>query len=375
MSELIDVLTAIDELDRRGEPMALATIVASAGSTYRRAGARLLIPAQGEPIGNISGGCLEGDVARIGRDVIEKATPRTALFDLTAEGEEVWGYGLGCNGSIELLVEPAGGAVETARALRMAVEEERPCVLVAVVASEDGEVGVGGRLLVTDAERIGAIHPDVDPDAERLAREAMSTGREETSLHEHRSSRGLIRLFVEPIWPPLRLVVCGAGHDAIPVVRAASEIGWRVVVADPRRKLLNRERFPEASGFVDTEPAQAAAEARPDHRTAVVVMTHNYLRDSEYLAGFLGTPAFYLGQLGPHRRTEQLLAELAGQGVAASESDLARLHAPAGLDLGAEGPEEIAASIVAEVLAVHRRRQGGPLRERSGPIHSPGSDR
>jgi len=349
--------------------MALATIVATRGSTYRRAGARLLIPADGEPIGNLSGGCLEGDVVKIGREVLRDGSARMVTFDLSAEGEEVWGYGLGCNGTLELLVEPADGAVATAQALRMAVEEERPCVLVSVIASDVPEIPIGLRLLVTEDQTVGSIDQGTDGEAIKLARDALAHGREQSHRPELQLGDGTLRLFVEPILPPLRLVVCGAGHDAIPVVAAASGVGWRVVVADPRRRLLNPGRFPGATAFVQVEPAQAAREIRPDRRTAVVVMTHNYLRDSEYLAGFLGSDAFYVGQLGPARRTKRLLTELAAQGVTPSTDALAALHAPAGLDLGAEGPEEIAVAIVAEVLAAHRRRQGGSLRERAGPIH------
>lgn len=369
MSELTEVLAAIEALDKRGEPMSLATIVATRGSTYRRAGARLLIPADGEPIGNLSGGCLEGDVVKIGREVLRDGSARMITFDLSAEGEEVWGYGLGCNGTLELLIEPADGAVATAQALRMAVEEERPCVLVSVIASDVPEVPIGRRLLVTEDQTVGSIDQGTDAEAIKLAGDALAHGHEQSHRPELQLGDGMLRLFVEPMLPPLRLVVCGAGHDAIPVVAAASAVGWRVVVADPRRRLLNPGRFPGATAFVQVEPAQAAGEIRPDRRTAVVVMTHNYLRDSEYLAGFLGSDAFYIGQLGPARRTKRLLMELAAQGIAPKADALATLHAPAGLDLGAEAPEEIAVAIVAEVLAAHRRRQGGSLRERSGPIH------
>src|SRR5688572_20218379 len=260
--------------------MALATIVATTGSTYRHAGARLLVPAAGNPIGNISGGCLEDDVARIGREVIGDGRPRLVSFDLTADDDAVWGYGLGCNGSFEIFVEPTEGAVATAAAL-----------------------------------------------------------------------------------PPMRLIVCGAGHDAIPLVRQSAELGWRVTVADVRRALLNADRFPEAADFCDAAPEKAADAIEPDGRSAVLLMSHNYLRDIAYLGSFLAAEWAYLGVLGPRGRTEQMLGELG------APQAIGRLHAPAGLDIGAEGPEEVARSIVAEILAVTRGRAGGPLRDRSGPIH------
>lgn len=338
MSELTQILDAVEERAARGEAMALATIVATRGSTYRRAGARLLVPAEGDPIGNISGGCLEGDVARIGREVMAEGRPRTVSFDLTAEDDAVWGYGLGCNGSFELYVEPTAGAVEAARALRAALAGD-PTVLSTVIQGPR----IGTRWSGTDGVA-GAALRDGTP---RVVDEAGE------------------RIFQEPMLPPPRLVVCAAGHDAIPLVRQAAELGWRVTVADVRRRLLNRERFPGAADFVDADPERAAEVLRPDERTAVVLMSHNYLRDLAYLRSFLeaDAPLAYLGALGPRGRTEQMLAEI-GRPEA-----IERIHAPAGLDIGAEGPEEVARAIVAEILAVLRGRSGGPLRERSGPIH------
>jgi xanthine dehydrogenase accessory factor len=171
------------------------------------------------------------------------------------------------------------------------------------------------------------------------------------------------RVFYEPLLPPLRMLVCGAGHDAIPLVRQAAELGWAVVVVDVRRALLTAERFPGAAEFASPDPASAADELVPDERTAAIVMNHNYLQDIAYLRSFLDRPLAYLGMLGPRGRTEQMLGEI-GRPEA-----IERLHAPAGLDIGAEGPEEVAHAVIAEILAVTRGRQGGPLRDRRGPIH------
>jgi xanthine dehydrogenase accessory factor len=335
VSELSQILDAIEAAHTRGEQMALATVVATSGSTYRRAGARLVIPATGEPIGNISGGCLEGDVARLGQEVMRDGAPRLASFDLSADDDAVWGYGLGCNGAIEVFVEPAAGAVETAAALQTA---QSTCLVTVLTGSS-----AGSHRLQADGDAAAALRSGIP--------QILEEGGE--------------RVLYEPIQPPMRLIVCGAGHDAIPLVRQAAELGWRVTVADVRRALLNAERFPGASDFCDADPDAAAMALEPDARTAVVLMSHNYLRDIAYLRSFLGAPASaYLGVLGPRGRTEQMLEELGQPG------GLERLHAPAGLDIGAEGPEEVARAIVAEILAVMRGRSGGRLRDRSGPIHS-----
>src|SRR5207244_4092382 len=154
------------------------------------------------------------------------------------------------------------------------------------------------------------------------------------------------------------------GHDAIPLVRAASGLGWNAFVVDDREAFLTRDRFPDAAGFVHVEqPERVAKAASIDERTVAVVMTHNFLRDKEYVRSLLGTPVGYLGMLGPAARTERLLMELRDEGVLVGDEDRARIHAPAGLDLGAEGPEEIAGSIVAEIVAVKRRRGGGFLKD------------
>ena len=333
MSELSDLLDAADATAARNEPMALATVVATRGSTYRRAGARLLIPALGEPIGNISGGCLECDVARIGREVIASGEPRTVEFDMTADDDAVWGYGLGCNGAIELFVEPTRGALESVAALRSG---QAACLVTPLTGPD-----AGSHRLETDGAAAAALSGGT-PRVEEVGGE---------------------RIFYEPLLPPLRLLVCGAGHDAVPLVRQALGLGWRVVVVDVRDALLTPERFGLGVDFANPNPEAAADALAPDLRTAAVLMSHNYLRDIAYLRSFLDRPLAYLGVLGPRGRTEQMLAE-----IGAPEA-MSRLHAPAGLDIGAEGPEEVAHAIIGEILAVIRGREGGPLRDRRGPIH------
>jgi len=368
VSEIQEVLAAISELAAREEPMALATIVATRGSTYRRTGARYLVPSVSEPIGNLSGGCLESDVARVGREVMASGEPRLMTFDMTADGEEIWGYGLGCNGAIDVFVEPGAMAVETASAFREAIEDNRPAALLTVIESLAPEALRGKRLLMEpDGSFRGTISPGLDAMARQAAQKALAAGQSEiVALGES------ARAFVEVARPPLRLVICGAGHDVVPVVRQASAMGWRVVVADVRRNLLNRERFPEASAFVDTEPLETADAIGPDERTAVLLMSHNYLRDGEYLRSFTRAGVMrlaYLGLLGPRERSARLLRELEAEGFPLADGDRERLHAPAGLDLGAEEPEEVAAALVAEILAVERGHSGRPLRETAGPIH------
>lgn len=338
MSEIDDVLAAADELRARGEPVALATVVAVRGSSYRRPGARLLVPARGAPIGLVSGGCLEDEAARLAREAIVREVPLLVTIDHSTEGDELWGSGLGCRGAVDLLAEPPELAAETLDALRAARRDGRASYL---LTGLDGE-----RRPMSAAEAVSL--------GERAA-QAVAHGRP-TLIGER---------VLDPILPPLRLVVCGAGPDAGPLVAAGRRQGWRVDVVDPRRSFLRPERFPGAR-LIDVEPAEAAAAVEAGEWTAAVIMSHDYLRDAAFLAGFLGRGVPYLGVLGPRDRTERLLAELSSP---ASEADLRALHAPAGLDIGADGAEQVATAIVSEILAVLHGRHGGPLRDRRGPIH------
>jgi xanthine/CO dehydrogenase XdhC/CoxF family maturation factor len=369
LSETLDVLAAIGSLQERGRGMALATIVDVRGSTYRRPGARLLVPDAGDVVGNLSGGCLEGEVTDVAREIMAGGSPRLELYDLTADDEVVWGWGLGCNGAIEVFVEPADRAAEMAAALREAIENERSVAVVTVLRSTIPAVDTGARLLLYPGdERRGSVGR-TDVDAAVLSALSTVIERGDTGTHELSIDAGDVRVFLECLEPPLRLLVCGAGHDAIPVVTTALGLGWSVTVADDRPAMLSSERFGSGARFVNCSPGAVHTASAVDDRTYAVVMSHNYLRDRDYLRALLGSPAPYIGMLGPQARTERLLDDLAGDGIVATADDRERIHGPAGLDLGAEGPEEIATAIAGEVLAVSRGRAGGFLRERSGSIH------
>ena len=338
MSEIDEVLDAARELRTRGEPIALATVVSVRGSSYRRPGARLLVPATGRPIGLISGGCLEEEAARLARQAIAMDAPVLVTIDHSAEGDELWGSGLGCRGVIELLAEPPPLAEGTVVALRRARDEGRATYH---LTGLDGSRRV---LTAAEAESLG----------ERSARAAL-----------HGRPTVIGDAVLDPILPPLHLVVCGAGPDAAPVVAAGLRQGWRVDVVDPRRSFLREERFPGAR-LLDAQPSDAAGATGAGEWTAAVVMSHDFHRDAAFLGGFLGRSVPYLGVLGPRERTDRLLAELP---AAPGDADRAALHAPAGLDIGADGSEQVATAIVAEILAVLHGRSGGHLRSRPGPIH------
>lgn len=337
MNELDEILAAAARAAERGEPVALATVVSVKGSSYRRPGARLLVPAEGPPIGLISGGCLEEEAARLAREAIRTDTSLLVTIDHAAEGDELWGMGLGCRGVIDLLAEPPSMAVDTIGALREA-RAGHPSYLLT-------ELG-GDRRHLSETE-------------------AVALGERASAAVAHGRTVLIGESVLDPILPPLHLAICGAGPDAGPLAAAGIRIGWRVSVIDPRRRLLRPERFPNAE-LRPLDPVGAADGIAADAWTAVVVMSHDYVRDGEFLAAFLGRRVGYLGVLGPRDRTDRLVGEFDDRPAG---RDAWSLHAPAGLDIGADGAEEVATAIVAEILSVVRGGTGLPLRDRPGPIH------
>ncbi len=397
MKELRDIVAAIDAGWTRGEPMALATIVEVSGSTYRREGAHLLIHTGGRMVGNISGGCLEGDIAVVADEVMRSGVPRLATYDLTADDDLVWGLGLGCNGKVDVFVEridsapgvpPGQGGIsvehELLEPMRTALDAERAMAITIVLRGTD-VVPAGTRVVwdpeSPDGHQITAAAPggyfalhDEEQARLELAMEAALAGggSRRTTLT---TEGGPLDVFIEVLRPPIRLVVVGAGHDAIPVVTQGVALGWRVLVVDKREVYLKPERFPGAT-FLQLPFPEAGAQIPIDDRTAVVVMTHNYIYDRDVLRGLLTRPGafpFYLGLLGPRARTEKILQDLAAEGVEPSPDARPRLYGPVGLDVGSEGPEEIAVAVSAEIIAVDRARSAGFLRDRPGSIHAPAS--
>jgi xanthine/CO dehydrogenase XdhC/CoxF family maturation factor len=356
VAELEAIVAAVEDWTERGVPFALATVVGVRGSTYRGLAARQLMAQDGTSIGSVSGGCLDQDVAAIAARVIETGVAETVEFDLTADDEAVWGWGIGCNGATRLLVEPADSAARLASVIRQIRGGQRPTAIVHSI----GEGIPGSMAMVTLSSVDGSLPAGVVEEA----RAAIEIG-------WHRvAEEGPWRFLVEVIGAPSRLVVFGAGHDAAPLAAGAAQLGFEVIVVDERRQFLTEERFPTAKELIQVEAGGLAEAIGPDPRTFVVLMSHNYLRDLAALGSLLGTDVAYIGALGPGNRLGRLLADLRADGAVITESDLDKLHGPAGLDIGAEGPVEIAWSVLSEVLAVRRHRPGGRLRVRKGPDRS-----
>ena len=352
-----------------GKTAALATVVSIEGSGYRLPGARMLIVDGRWVAGSISGGCLEDDVVLRARDAIAKNEATVAVYDTTHDDDIVFGVGLGCKGIVTLLIEPLkqGGPVDFVAFAKTCLEARKPG-LVATVVRTEGSIGAsaGMRVAMSDAGR----HSDIaDSALETQIANALEALDEGTALVTLRTANGNALVFLERIEPAIPLVVFGAGHDAMPVVRLAKELGWHVTLVDHRPAYGNRERFPDADAIVLGSPREAAPRVTLDSDTVALVMTHNYLRDMEWVRTLLPSPARYVGLLGPRKRTDSLLADLKEKGFEPSPEQLARLYAPVGLDIGSEGPAEVAMSILAEIQAVLTDHNGGHLRARKQPIH------
>lgn len=348
-----ELLAVLSELDReQPRPLALATLVAVRGSSYRLPGARLLVRDDGTTVGNLTGGCLDAEIVEAARAVDESGVVTVVTFDLTGDEEAILGWGMGCNGVLDILVEPAVPARNASRVVVEAVLARRRTAVLTVIAGDPAAVGERW-WQAESGELIGPTGNQPTTVTVSAARNALAVDR--TGVVTIPSEVGEVQAFVEVLRPPPRLVVCGAGVDAVPVTRRAADLGWNVVVADDRRFVLNADRFPPGTELVRTGP-DAAQELPVDGNTYVVVMSHNFLRDRDYLGAALGTDARYIGVLGPRQRLQRLLDNLGRDGVLLAAHDGARLHGPAGLDLGAQGPDEIAVSIVAEVLAASRGR-------------------
>lgn len=351
------VMQRVVELLEAERPAVLATIVDVEGSAYRRPGARMLIEPGSGGMGSITAGCLENEIKQLADSVRADGEPRLQTFDLM--GDDVWGLGVGCNGIIDVLLEPLSGTFEPAA---RAYLEGRDCTVATVVAGSEGGLSIGDRAYGPDFDDFPAAVAD------ELA-ELSGTGSSRTVVVETAASQ--VTVFLDEIDPPDRLVVIGSGHDVDPVVELATAADFRVTVVGYRGATTTDDRFPAADSVVSTSPRSLTEEVAFDEDTYAVVMNHNFIDDQLSVDALLETSVPYVGLMGPRERFDEMLDAFAAEDRALTEEQLDRLYTPVGLDLGGGTPNQIAQSIVAEVLAVSNGRSGGHLRGKAGPLHGP----
>lgn len=372
MNEIKSIVSAYRESAARGEPAALATVVGVAGSAYRRPGAKMLVTEGGVCVGGLSAGCLERDARTRALKVIEIGAPVLVRYDMTATDDLIWGLGLGCNGVVEVLIEPPGaklaGYIEF---LEQCLASGEPGAASTVVRGRTGTPEINSRFLLRP-------HSDIDIadgiNAQHVADILNAREQGVSSLKKYQSENGeIITVFIEAVAPPVQLIVFGAETDALPVVETAAKIGWETIVVDPNARALTLERFAAADKILLARPAEIAARVPVGARAVTLVMTHNYSHDRALLEFLCASKARYIGVLGPRSRTERIIAELESENseFVFEPAMEQRLFAPVGLDTGAETPEEIAISILGEIRAVLSGRTGGFLRHRKASIHEP----
>ncbi|WP_439621521.1 XdhC family protein [Gemmata sp.] len=367
MHELGSVVSAAAALAPLGEPAVLATVVRVEGWAQRHAGTRLLIDRAGEWAAGIGGPSLGGELLRTAWQRTE-AGPCVARYDTATDDETAWLFGLGYNGVVHVLLERVGpGGPDPLAFARHCLRENEPGVLATVVRTAPGTgVRTGDRVTLDAHGRVGGSFDAALTDLVAF-NAADALARRESCVNTYLLPAGEVDVFLEVIQPPRRLVVFGAGPDAVPLVTLAKSVGWHVTVVDARASYARQPAFAAADEVVVAPTRKACESLVLDENTAAVVMNHNFSEDLLAIDGLLAGDAAYIGVLGPWVRAEKVLAELDRHSDVLSPDRFARIHAPVGLDIGARNAEEIAVAVVAQIAARFANRPGGDLCHRPSP--------
>ena len=367
MKELQDIVSAYDKAFEEGIKTALATVVLVEGSSYRRSGARMLITEAGQLTGAISGGCLEGDALRKARLAMAQNKPMLVTYDTTDDDDAKFGVGLGCNGIIHILIEPISADKQDApiNFFKQFLSKREPVVLITLFCLNNKQATQPGTcLLLTANQYLQGFFPDntikevLLADAENVLKHGISV----TKTYKYGNN---YTCFIELLQPAVSLVVFGAGNDSIPLIQFAAILGWHVILIDGRANYATPERFPLAKKIIISKPEQIHSQITFDDRTVVILMTHNYNYDLAVLRQLLPLELTYVAALGPKKRLQRILNELIDDGVDITSQQLENLYGPAGLDIGSENSDEIALSVIAEMQAVLKNRNGASLRDKA----------
>jgi len=334
-----DILEDVTRWTEQGKAIALATVVQTWGSSPRQEGAKMAISEGGEITGSVSGGCVESAVAETGLQVLKSGLPQLVHFGVA--DETAWSVGLACGGSLDVFVEQLDP--EQFNFLRELLIHEEPAASVTVVSGPEGTLGQKLTLNLDDpSARYGSLNSGSDEQTVELAHLVT-----EPSLLDLEAEG--VQAFIDLMPPPPTLIVVGGNQIAITLSSLAKTMGMRTVIVDPRRAFATEERFPEVDQLIQTWPAEAFETVPLTETTAVVMLTHDPKIDEPALELALTSPAFYVGALGSKRTQAKRRERLSERGV--TEAELDRLHGPVGIKLGADTPDEIALSIMAEIVA------------------------
>ncbi len=367
MKELQDIIQAFDAATSQQKQTALATVVHVEGSSYRRAGARMLITEDGQLTGAISGGCLEGDALRKARLVMAQNKSMLVTYDTTDDDDAKFGVGLGCNGIIHILIEPifVDKQDNPIALFKLFLSKRQSVVLVTIFSLNDKQaVQPGTCVLMTHDETLHGSFPDEDIKDALMddAQDVLKNGNSVTKTYLYGDK---FTCFIELLEPTISLVIFGAGNDAIPLVQLANVLGWHITLIDGRANYAVPARFPLVKRIIIAKPEQALQQLTIDNRAIFVLMTHNYNYDVAILKQLVPLQLSYVACLGPKKRLDRMLDELKGEDLNITDEQLKSIYGPAGLDIGAETSDEIALSILSEMQAVLKKRRGTSLREKT----------
>lgn len=362
MKEIKEIIKAFDEAQQQGKKTALATVVHVEGSSYRRAGARMLITEEGQLTGAISGGCLEGDALRKALLAMTRQKKMLVTYDTMDDDEAAFGVGLGCNGVIQVLIEPVIISEENnpIQFLKVVAGQRQSAALVTLFSLQDKKGVQPGTCLLVNENNSTGYSPFFN---DMIIRDAQSAFQNHnTSFKNYISDKESYTAFIEYINPPVSLIIIGAGNDVIPLIQMADVLGWESTVVDGRPNYAKKERFASACQVLVAKPEDVLTKINIDDQTVFLLMTHNYNYDLAMLRALLDKEVVYIGSLGPRKKLDRMLKELSEEGILLSNKQRAMIYGPTGLDIGAETPEEIALSIIAEIKTVLAGRPGKSLR-------------
>lgn len=371
MKEIDAIIRKYDEWASAGKNMALATVVQVDGSSYRRPGARMLVCDDGSHIGAVSGGCLDSDVIKKALAVMDSGQPMLYTYDNMEEDELTDRARVGCNGVVYVLIEGLSGPENDHHIamLRHAANHRKPFVLVTSFnpsVRRQGETFC--RYLCDETGLVLPLSADLPPG---LADTVKNTLAAQKSLALLPSENSLsTNQFCEYLKPPVRLVIAGSGQDVYPMVQIAAVLGWQTILVDG--KATNKLSAFTSAGcrVIPSKPEEVMQRLKPDDTTVFVLMTHNYGYDKELLSTLCSHGVKHIALLGPAKKYEKLKNELALEGRALSGDQAEIVCCPAGLNIGATSPEEIALSIIAEIRAVLSNTNGHQLKNKSVAIHT-----
>lgn len=369
MNKLQDITTIINNLTN---PAVLATLVQSIGSSYRRPGARMIFDHSKIHTGNISAGCLETDILAHVDSVITSRSTQLAAYDMGSDLDLIWGTGMGCQGHVSVLLEyiPPKQVPQWMHLYIDIIKQRKTGTMVTIFAINGtcAGINVGDHFVYDDKNRnrLSTLE-ELTKIIEPILQKTNQDGKANTTTVQIGEAK--LSVLLEPILPPFALWIFGAGEHARPIASLAKKLGWFVGIIDHRPALATQERFPQADKIIVGQPSESLAELPLDQRSAVLVVSHIYEKDLEALKILLHKSVTYLGLQGNRKRSESLLKELMGSNITKLHERHQSLHYPAGLDIGAEGPEAIAVSMIAEIQAKLTGHKGGSLRDREGLIH------